>query len=51
MEKYIEILKKCRTLKGVASVYVAVLLDEKLTNKEKNTFQAIYIEYCDSLGL
>lgn len=45
MKYYIDLLKKCKTFSGCASVYIACLLDEKLKNSEKNDFQTIYIEY------
>lgn len=51
MNKYIEILKKCKTFSGCASVYMAVLLDDKLKNSEKNDFQTIYIEYVKNNNL
>ena len=49
MEKYIDLLKRCMTICSASKVYVAVLLDEKLTGREKNTFQEIYIEYTQGL--
>ena len=49
MQFYLDVLKKCKTLHWAAQVYVAVLLDEKLTNKEKNAFQDVYVEYTQGL--
>jgi hypothetical protein len=49
MQNYFDLLKKCKTLHWAAQVYIAVLLDEKLTNKEKNTFQDVYVEYTQNL--
>lgn len=51
MKKYIEILKKCKTFKWASSVYITVLLDDKLKNSEKNDFQTIYIEYVKNNNL
>lgn len=45
MLEYIQILKKCKTLHGAAQVYIAALMDWKITNKEKDTLQNIYVEY------
>lgn len=50
MQFYLDALKKCKTLHGAAQVFIAVLLDEKLTNKEKNTFQDVYVEYTQNLN-
>jgi len=49
MERYLNLLKRCRTLASAAKVYVAALLDENLTSREKDTFQAVYIEYTQGL--
>ena len=49
MQFYLDTLKKCKTLHWAAQVYIAVLLDEKLTNKEKNAFQDVYVEYTQNL--
>lgn len=50
MQFYLDALKKCKTLHWAAQVYIAVLLDEKLTNKEKNTFQDVYVEFTQNLN-
>ena len=50
MQFYLDTLKKCKTLHWAAQVYIAVLLDEKLTNKEKNAFQDVYVEYTQNLN-
>lgn len=49
MKKYINLLKRCLTICSASKVYVAVLLDENLTGREKNTFQEIYVEYTQGL--
>jgi len=51
MQNYFDLLKKCKTLHAAAQVYIAVLLDEKLTNKEKNTFQEVYVEFTQNLNI
>jgi len=49
MQNYFDLLKKCKTLHWAAQVYIAVLLDEKLTNKEKKVFQDVYVEFTQNL--
>ena len=49
MQKYLDILKKCQTLASASKIYVAVMLDEKLTKEEKARFEAIYIEFVSGL--
>lgn len=51
MQEYLQILKKCKTLHGAAQVYIAVMLDQKLTNKEKDTFQSVYVEFTQGLAI
>ena len=36
MQNYFNLLKKCKTLHWACQVFIAVMLDEKLTNKEKD---------------
>ena len=50
MQNYFDLLKKCKTLHWAAQVYIAVLLDEKLTNKQKNVFQDVYVEFTQNLN-
>lgn len=50
MQNYFDLLKKCKTLHAAAEVFIRVLLDEKLTNKEKNTFQDVYVEFTQNLN-
>lgn len=49
MQNYFDLLKKCKTLHWACQVFIAVMLDEKLTNKEKDTFQDVYVEYTQNL--
>ena len=49
MQNYLEVLKKCQTLASASRVYVAVMLDKKLTKEEKARFEAIYIEFVSGL--
>jgi hypothetical protein len=49
MQNYFDLLKKCKTLHWAAQVYIAVLLDEKLTNKQKKVFQDVYVEFTQNL--
>ena len=49
MQNYLGILKKCQTLASASRVYVAVMLDKKLTKEQKAQFEAIYIEYVSGL--
>ena len=50
MQNYFDLLKKCKTLHAAAQVFIQVLLDEKLTNKEKNIFQDVYVEFTQNLN-
>jgi hypothetical protein len=49
LEKYIELLKKCHTLASAGAVFVDALLSEKLTNKQKDIFGEVYIQYAQQL--
>jgi hypothetical protein len=50
LEKYFELLKKCRTLASASQVLIAVLLDESLENKQKDIFSDVYVEYTQNFN-
>jgi hypothetical protein len=49
LEKYLELLKKCKTLASAGAVYVHVLVNQQLTTKEKDIFSDAYIEYTQNI--
>lgn len=49
MKKYLDLLKRCNTLYTASRVYIAVMLDYKLSNKEKDLFQYVYTQYTQEL--
>ena len=49
LQKYLELLKKCKTLASAGAVYVHVLVNQQLTTKEKDIFSDAYIEYTQNL--
>lgn len=49
IQKYLELLKKCKTLASAGAVYVHVLANQQLTTKEKEIFSDAYIEFTQNL--
>jgi hypothetical protein len=47
--KYLELLKKCKTLASAGAVYVHVLVNQQLTTKEKDIFSDAYVEFTQNL--
>ena len=42
LKKYIELLKKCKTLQSASQVFVYVIADVHLSEKEKKIFSELY---------
>jgi hypothetical protein len=49
LSKYLELLKKCRTLASAGAVYVHVLVNQQLTTNEKDIFSDVYVEFTQNL--
>lgn len=49
LKKYIKLLRKCQTFPEAVQVFVLVLADENLTDKDKKTFSELYEIKTDDL--
>ena len=49
LKKYIDALRKCKTFPDAVQVFVLVLADKDLTDKQKKTFSELYEIKTDDL--